>query len=338
VNKKLVRRVSADTSQAWRLSLQLAFFGLNLWVGIQFYLWVRYYESAGSTIAVSRPAGVEGWLPIAALMNLKYLIVTGEAPRLHAAGMFILIAFLAMSFLLRKSFCSWLCPIGAISEALWRIGRDIFRRNWVIPRAVDIPLRSLKYILLGLFLYAVGSMPADAIAAFLAGPYGVVADVKMLNFFRFMSIGAAVTIAILVVASVFVQNFWCRYLCPYGALMGIASWLSPVRIRRNPEPCIDCGKCAKACPSLLPVDRLIQISSVECTACMICVAECPAEGALALTLPQRRRVPAWAAAVVIAALFVGSCGYAMYMGYWDTHLPESVYFELVPNAHELSHP
>ena len=66
-------------------------------------------------------------------------------------------------------------------------------------------------------------------------------------------------LALLVLASVFVQNFWCRYLCPYGALMGLAALASPLRIRREASLCIDCAKCAKACPSALPVDRLVAI-------------------------------------------------------------------------------
>ena len=311
---------------------------LNIWIGVQFWLWVRYYESNGTTLAVTRPAGVEGWLPIAALMNLKRLIVTGEVAELHAAGMFLLMAFLLISLLLRKAFCSWLCPVGTLSEALWRVGRNIFRKTWTLPRWLDIPLRSLKYVLLALFLYAVGSMSAEAIAAFLQGPYGLVADVKMLNFFRKLTTGGAITIGFLMLASVFVQNFWCRYLCPYGALMGLVSLLSPVRIRRDPDPCIDCGKCAKACPSVLPVDQLVQIRSAECTGCMACVAVCPAEGALALTLPQRRRVPGWAVAAATVLIFVSVYGYAQYMGYWNTHLPKSVYFRLVPNADEFGHP
>jgi polyferredoxin len=69
-------------------------------------------------------------------------------------------------------------------------------------------------------------------------PYGVIADVKMLNFFRHMGQTGAITLGVLVVASLFIQNFWCRYLCPYGALLGIAAFFSPARIRRNPETCI----------------------------------------------------------------------------------------------------
>ena len=231
--KKLQKRRAPDRSQRLRRAFQLAFLALNLWIGTQFVLFVHYYESGGRGMRVSRPAGVEGWLPIASLMNLKVLLATGHVPRVHPAGMFLLIAFLAISWLLRKSFCAWLCPVGTVSEWLWQLGKRTFHRNWRLPRWLDIPLRSLKYILLGLFLYAVGSMSVPAIQAFLEGPYGLVSDVKMLNFFRFMSVAGAIVLALLVVLSVFVQNFWCRYLCPYGALMGLAALASPLHIRRE---------------------------------------------------------------------------------------------------------
>ena len=91
---------------------------------------------------------------------------------------------------------------------------------------------------------------------FMASPYGLIADVKMLNFFRHIGETGLIVVGVFVAASVFVPNFWCRFVCPYGALLGLASWLSPMKIRRNPEPCIDCAKCAKACPSALPVDKL----------------------------------------------------------------------------------
>ena len=55
----------------------------------------------------------------------------------------------------------------------------------------------------------------------------------------------AIVIGVIVLLSMFVQNFWCRYLCPYGALLGLVSLLSPVKIRRDKEACIDCGKCTR---------------------------------------------------------------------------------------------
>jgi polyferredoxin len=336
--KKLVRRVAPDRSQALRRSFQLAFLLLNVWIAAQFYLFVRYYESAGRTPRVSRPPGVEGWLPIAAMMNWKAWFSTGEVPALHPAGMFLLAAFVAISWAFRKSFCGWLCPVGTLSEYLWRLGRRVFGRNHRIPRGFDIALRSLKYILLGLFFFAVGSMSVPAIQAFLGGPYGTVDDVKMLNFFRFLGVTGVAVMLLLALASLFFENFWCRYLCPYGALMGLASVASPLRIRRDPDLCIDCAKCAKACPSALPVDRLVTIRSAECTGCLECVAECPAAGALFLAAPGRKRVSAWVVAAGMAAIFLGVCAAAQWSGHWRTDLPESVYMNLVPRANEFTHP
>lgn len=337
--KKLRQRRALDHTQRIRWAVQGAFLVLNVWIGVQFYLWVRHYETGGAWPRVSRPPGVEGWLPIASLMNLKVLLLEGRLPAVHPAGVFLLIAFLLIALLLRKAFCGWLCPVGTLSEWLWRFGRKTFRRNFRLPAWADLPLRSLKYILLGLFLYAVGSMSVPAIEAFLNGPYGIIADVKMLNFFRFLSVTAAVVLGVLIVLSIFYQNFWCRYLCPYGALLGLLGRFSPTRVRRDPEICIDCAKCAKACPSLLPVDQLLSVRSPECTGCYDCIAICPAEGALWMSAAgRRRRLPAWAMAAAIAVLFLGTVGFARLIGRWDTSLPDRVYYQLVPRAHEFTHP
>jgi polyferredoxin len=336
--KTLQRRTVPDHSQAWRRALQYTFLGLNVWIGIQFCLFVRFYESGGATIYVDRPPGVEGWLPIAALMNLKAFSSTGRIPHIHPAGMFLLVAFLAISLLFRKAFCGWLCPIGTVSEALWKLGRRIFGRNACLPRWADLPLRSLKYGLLALFLWAVCSMPVNAIEAFIAGPYGTIADVKMLNFFRYLGATGTAALLLLAAGSLYLQNFWCRYLCPYGALMGLLSLASPTRIRRKADVCIDCARCAKACPSLLPVDRLTTVRSSECMACLECVAACPAEGALAVAFAAKRRVPVWVVAAGIVVLFAGMVAYARLTGAWHTGLPPQTYFELIPRAQGLSHP
>ncbi len=335
--KPFVRR-RGDRTQRWRQACQVAFALLNLWIGVRFFQWVRFYETGGATTYVPRPPGVEGWLPIAALMNLKYVVVTQHMPEVHAAGLFLLVAFLAMSLLLRKAFCSWLCPIGTLSEWLWQGGQALFGRTLALPRWLDLPLRSLKYILMGLFVYAVGRMSADDLRAFLESPYGLIADVKMLDFFRHLSLTAALVIGSLLVISVPVKNVWCRYLCPYGALLGLASLASPARIRRDPNACIDCAKCANACPSLLPVDRLVTVKSAECTGCLACVTACPVAGALDLAVGRRRHLPGWAVAAGVAALFVGAVVLARVSGHWHTTLPDSVYFDLIPRAGEFRHP
>lgn len=341
--KKLVRRTERDYSQTLRHSFQFLFLAWNVYLGGLFYLWVRQFETGVSSHVV-RPAGVEGWLPIAGMMNFKYLLATGHVPLVHPAALFLLVIFLSISFLFRKAFCSWLCPVGTISEYLWRLGRKIIGRNFVLPRWLDIPLRGLKYLLLGFFVWAVASMSAESIGAFMRSPYGLIAGVKMLDFFRFIGETGLIVLGVLVVASLFVKNFWCRYLCPYGALLGLTALFSPTRIRRNASACIDCAKCSKACPASLPVDKLVSVKSAECTACMECVAVCPAQNALQIALPKalnkggRTRLPAWAVAAGIAALFFGIIGYAKTSGSWNTKIPDHVYTQLVPHANEVSHP
>jgi len=357
--KKLIRRALADNSQRLRRIVQFAFVALNAWLGVQFYLWARFFERGGVGLEVPRPAGAEGWLPIAGLMNFKLFVTTGRVPAIHPAAMFLFMAFVGMSLFAKKSFCSWLCPVGTFSESLARIGKKLFRRNLRLPRGLDIPLRGLKYLLLGFFVFIIGSMSAATIEEFMHTPYGLIADVKMLNFFRGMSTTAAIVIAALAVLSILVENFWCRYLCPYGALMGLVSLLSPLKIRRNAQACIDCGKCARACPASLPVDKLVQIRSVECTACMACIASCPAEAALQFSLPQgraqsaaggpalapaaalpryRRAVTPLAMVGIVAVFFFGMILIARATNHWQTHVPNEVYQQLVPSANQATHP
>jgi polyferredoxin len=349
VKKKLIRRSARDRSQRVRHVVQGLFAILNCWIGVQFYLWVRYFERGGHGLYVSRPAGVEGWLPIAGLMNSIYFLRTGNVPSIHAAAMFLFLAFILMSLLLKKAFCSWLCPVGTFSEVLWKLGRKIFGRNLRLSRWLDLPLRGLKYLLLGFFLFIVGSMSAEALQGFMYTPYGLIADVKMLNFFREIGKTAAIVLAILVFGSVLVENLWCRYLCPYGALMGLVSLLSPVKIRRDPQACIACAKCAKACPAALPVDRLVQIRSAECTACMECVAACSAESALQFSLAPRRAaspferwrhraVGPFIFAGILAYIFFAMVLFARTTSHWQTGMPQSIYMDLVPRANSVTHP
>ena len=327
----------------WRKATQLLLLAMNIYIAITFWYWVRYYETASSTTFVARPGGIEGWLPIAGLMNLKYSLATGQLPSVHAAAMLLLVAFIVISLLLKKAFCSWLCPVGTLSELIGALGNKLFGRQCVLPRWLDIPLRGVKYLLLSFFIYIALLMPAQAIHYFMLSPYSVVMDVKMLDFFRHMGTATLISVTVLLIASLFIRHAWCRYLCPYGALMGVVSLLSPFKIRRNAESCIDCGKCAKNCPSRIPVDKLIQVRTVECTGCMTCVESCPVASTLTFSLqkPAANKkafaLSGWLMTLLVLGIMFAVIGYAMYAGVWQSPVPEELYRRLIPQAPMIGH-
>lgn len=323
--KRILWRMKKD-SQFSRSLVQLAFALLTIWIGIEFYLFIQWGVTGGAEEFYPRPPGVEGFLPISALMSLKYWLQTGIINEIHPSGLFILLAILAIGVFLKKSFCSWLCPIGTLSESLWMFGKKIFRRNLNISRWIDYPLRSLKYLLLIFFLYAIWNMDVNALRTFIYSPYNKMADVKMYLFFADISSFALWTILILIVLSIIVKNFWCRYLCPYGALLGSLSWLSPLKITRNKETCIDCELCTKACPSNIKVHKVTRVWSDECTACFSCVEECPAKNTLELRAhPSGKPVSAGIFTLLVVGVFFAITGLAMLTGHWNNGINNDEY-------------
>ena len=309
-----------------RHAVQAGFLLVVVAVGWQFARWVHGLE-AGRVVG-ERPPAVEAFLPIAALLSLRHLAQTGSVHPVHPAGLVLLLAILGTGVLLKKAFCSWVCPIGVVTEALAAVSRRLFRRTVSLPRWLDVPLRSLKYLLLGFFAYAIFfRMDAAAVADFLDSPYDRVADVKMLYFFEQLSSFGLGVLAALALLSVAVPYFWCRYLCPYGALLGAVSLLSPLKVTRHAPSCIDCGLCTKACPSRLPVERLGRVRSDECFGCLSCVAACPVPRALRVETPRPWPVavrPAVFAALVVS-LFAAGIASARATGHWRSSVTDAEY-------------
>jgi polyferredoxin len=117
--------------------------------------------------------------------------------------------------LFSKLFCGYLCPLGTISEWIGKLGSRL-KIRFNMPRIPDLILRSLKYILLFITFYF--TLKSSELFCKKFDPYYAVAsgfnsDVVIL--------WSAITIGILVIGSLIFRLFWCRYLCPLGALSNI---------------------------------------------------------------------------------------------------------------------
>jgi polyferredoxin len=325
--KKKIIRNNEKPVQKYRFIIQSAFALLCIWVGVEFYMFIRYLESGGTAAFFSRPPGVDGFLPISSMMSFYLFLKTGTIHNAHPAGVLIFFSIVLMSLAFGKSFCSWLCPVGFLSELIGDFGKKIFGKNIRIPKFLDYPLRSLKYLMLGFLVYSVFFLMTDlAVKAFLDSPYNQVSDIKMYYFFANISQFSLIVISVLFLLSIVIRNFWCRYLCPYGALLGLASLLSPAKIKRNPVSCIDCGLCNKACPSLIKVDKVKTVISDECTSCLNCVDACPVADTLDLkTVYKSKKISKRTAAIGIVSIFIAITGFGIVSGNWQNDITKEEY-------------
>lgn len=342
--KKNIIKNKERPVQKYRFFVQSAMALLCMWIGIEFFFFVKYLQVEGNAFFVNRPPGVEGFLPISSMMSFYMFIRTGIIHHAHPAGMFIFSAILLVSIAFGKSFCSWLCPIGFLSELTGDFGEFIakifFKKKFILPKFIDIPLRSLKYLLLAFFIYAIFIlMSGEAVWAFLDSPYNLTADIKMYLFFADISGFALTVLIILFVLSIFIRNFWCRYLCPYGALLGLFSFFSPNKIVRDKISCIDCGLCTKACPSLIKVDKASVVVSDECTACLNCVDVCPVADTLYVkNVLVKRKVSKKAVAIIIVVLFMAVTGLGIITGRWQNDITKEEYIHHYKLMDSYSHP
>ena len=297
---------------------------LCLWAGYRLYVFVG--QCLHGVQAGPGPAAVDGFLPIGGLMGLKLWLMTGIFDQAHPAAIVILVAAILVSVLFKKGFCGWICPVGTLSEALWKTGEKVSGgRVFSINRRVDYCLRSIKYILFAFFASTVLLMPSWALAIFMTGSYWATADARMLLFFEHLSAAAAIVLAGLFIGSFFYRNFWCRYFCPYGALLGLLGFLSPAGITRDDRACAHCGACRKNCPASIPVDKKEAIRTPECNGCLACVAGCPAPGALEVRFGKIRVGAPFLYAVLLLAVFFGVVALAMAAGHWAPNVPAALY-------------
>lgn len=171
----------------------------------------------------------------------------------------------ALLFWGRGAYCGWLCPFGALQEFANRIAKRLKLPQVNIPWFVHERLWAVKYIIfLFLLAYSLYSL-ADAERLAEVEPFKTVIILKFVRAWPFMVYGAG-----LIVLSLFVERFFCRYLCPLGAALAI-----PARIRmfdwlkRYRECGSPCQRCANECPvdSIHPDGK---INPNECIHCMHC--------------------------------------------------------------------
>jgi len=270
--------------------------------------WQFYAHTAVSKVYPS----VHGICPFGGLEALTFFIAGDPLPgKIFSGTMALFFATIALALILKRSFCGMLCPLGTMQELLGNLGRLVFgkklfgknakfRLPLVVPGKLDRVLRFLKYGILVLVIvmaWVTGTLWMQSFDPWTA--YAHMFNPAELTAYW---IGFAVLLASLVLSFVF-ERFFCKYLCPMGAFLGLVGRFSPFKPRRNAEVCSSCMKCNKVCPVNVSVADCKTVTSMECISCMKCVDVCPDKGALEIRIGKLRISPLAAVAIVVTLFF-----------------------------------
>lgn len=309
------------TIKRMRMGIQAGFALYFLYAGYVFYgyyLWV----SGQSNEYRSHLSSVEAFLPIGGLTSLKRLFLAGEFDVVHPAGLVIFMAVMSAALLFRKGVCGWVCPVGFLSNLCEKLGRRL-GLAFCLSKWVAIPLSAIKYLLLGFFVYVICfAMNREAIDAFVASPYNLLVDIKMLQFFLHPSLLTLCVLTALLLFSIVVRNPWCRFFCPYGALLGLLAWAGPTQVKRDETTCIQCKRCFRVCPSCISVHQGNVVRTPECQGCMECVDVCPVKGCLTANVAVKR-VPPWFVAMSVLVIIWSFWGWAELTGHWRSMVSDT---------------
>jgi polyferredoxin len=319
------------------------FFALSmLLVGVQYAINAGLLY-AGETPWLMRPDVGDAFLPIAGGIELKAILTLGLWDQNHPAAVVMLCVVLLTGVICKRAFCGWACPLGLAGEYLYKLRKHFIHAELLPPAWLDWPLRMLKYLLLAALLYLVISMPAASIPHYMSGNYHKVADLKMAVFFMMPSMVALIGFGILFALAAWRRQGFCRYICPYGALLGIVSFFSPFKIRRNTQHCLietkgmSCDKCTRACPANISVHTQKDIRSDECQACMRCVSACPKKEALQLSTRNGIKLSARGLLIMLLTVMFMLPLFAYVSGYWHSQTSDSIKMELIQKLDLIGH-
>ena len=198
---------------------------------------------------------------------------------------------LAVGILLGRAVCGWLCPFGLFQELLHKIPFPKLKLN----RA----FLYIKYVVLAVFVIVLPIAVTDymgmgkpAFCQYICPAGMLEGGIPLLLLHKTLrqTIGSLFTLKTVIlivtlVGCVLIYRFFCRTLCPLGAIYGLCNKISIYRLEVDAHKCVNCGKCKQVCR--MEIDPVKTPDSAECIRCGECAKACP-KGAICVEFTVRR--------------------------------------------------
>lgn len=216
----------------------------------------------------------------------------------NAGDLILVISMLLITAIMGRFFCGFLCSFGSMGDLFWFLGTKLKLRRPKISQRADRLLKGLKYVILIGIVLLVWTLGLSILGG-TANPWTIFGMYATLSGWAdlssLISIGALLLLLI-IAGSMLIERFFCRYLCPLGAVFSIVSKFRLFKIRKPVQNCGGCQACTKRCSMGIPLYGMNVVSDSECIDCMNCVEICPRGNVKA------NPKPALAAAVAVASM------------------------------------
>lgn len=273
---------SSRKNKIWiRYVIQVFFFIL---IGLIAYNHTLAEEGRGFAFLSS--ASLHTLCPFGGVASIYQYITTGRlVKKVHESALVLMYISFFLSILFGPVLCGWICPLGSIQEWFSKLGKRIFKKrfNNVIQYKYDKYLRFLRYGVLAWVIYMT-AVSSDLIFNEI-DPYSALFHLWSSD----LAVGGLIVLIITLIASLFMERPWCKYACPYGALLGITNLFRVFKIRRSSATCISCDACDIACPMNIQVSKMDTIRDHQCIGCMKCTSEeaCPVADTVEFTSSRK---------------------------------------------------
>lgn len=266
----------------FRTIIQILFFVFVVGVTLN-----KFLEESGSSIPFFPTVSLHGICPFGGIETL-YSLITGGVfiQKIHSSALIIFVIFTIIALLFGPVFCGYFCPLGSIQEWIGKIGKKLFpkRYNQFIPIKIDKYLGVLRYVLLFIVLFL--TYRSLKLIFLEIDPF-----YALFNFYTGeVALTALIVLTLTLLLALFVERPWCKYACPYGALMGLTNLIRLFPIKRKADSCTQCKLCNKSCPMNIDITSKERVRDVRCISCFQCTSEnaCPVEDTLIISKPRIR--------------------------------------------------
>jgi len=262
--EKSIRSHAMKKKVKARRWIQIVFFVVAALIAVNHTL-----AEEGKAIPFVAEASLHAVCPFGGVVSIYSLLTTGTfVKKTHESSLVLMYIVFAAALLVGPLFCGWICPLGTFQEWLSVLGKKIFKKkyNRFIPYKYDKYLRFLRYIVLG-WVIAMTAWSGKIVFSDYDPYYAL---------FQFWTGEVAVTgfisLFAVILLSLFVERPFCKYACPYGAVLGVFNFIRIFGLRRNGKTCISCSACDNVCPMNIPVSNKGKIMNHQCISCFECTS------------------------------------------------------------------